>query len=117
MTGTAHKIQGTRERIAVTRPQQFVGTISQMVAALTHCVTASRLQEIGSSIPKVVILTGDEDNLVDPSNSVYMSKCMPEAEFIQWEKTGHAIQMQWSDRFNELLEKTFKDGRRRLRGE
>jgi len=36
---------------------------------------------------------------------------MPEAEFHCWEKTGHGISSQWKARFNELLEKTFEEGR------
>lgn len=38
---------------------------------------------------------------------------MPQAEFLQWEETGHAIHAQWPTRFNELLERTFKEGAER----
>lgn len=88
-----------------------------MAAALTHYVSPDRLAKISSNIPKVTIVTGDNDNLVDPSHSFYMKKHMPEAEFIQWENTGHAIHMQWPTRFNDLLENAFREGRRRLEGE
>ena len=105
-----------RKRIAATRPQQFMGTISQMAAALTHHVTADRLAKISSSIPRVTIVTSDDDFLVHPSNSFRLKEHMPEANFIQWENTGHALHVQWSERFNTLLESTFQEGRRRLGG-
>ena len=87
---------------------------SQMVAGITHRVSKERLRKIAETIPKVLILTGDEDHLVDPSNSVYLKSCMPEAEFIQWEHTGHGLHMQWRDRFNTLVERVVKEGRERL---
>ena len=92
-----------------------MGTFSQMAAGLTHHVAPARLRRIAQTVPKVLILTGDEDNLVRPSNSVYIKSHMPEAEFIQWEKTGHGIHIQHKDRFNELLERVFAEGRQKVR--
>lgn len=88
-----------------------MGTLSQMAAALTHYVSTTRLAKISSSIPKVLIITGDQDHLVRPSNSSYMKKYMPEAELLEWVDTGHAIQVQQMDRFNGTLERVFKEGR------
>ncbi|KAI0340512.1 alpha/beta-hydrolase [Trametopsis cervina] len=102
-----------RRRIATTRPQKFIGHVSQMAAALTHHVTPERLREISRSIPKVLILTGDEDNLVRPTGSYRLKESMPEAELIEWEKSGHGLSMQHNKRFNELLERVFKEGRQR----
>lgn len=84
-----------------------------MSAGLTHHVTSQRLSKISSSIPKVVIVTGDQDNLVAPSNSVYLKKHMKEAEYVVFEDTGHVIHTQRNERFNELLERVFKEGRER----
>lgn len=97
----------------MTRPQKLVGHVSQMLAGLTHHVSPARLREISAKIPKVLILTGDEDNLIRPSGSFHLKSHMPEAEFIQWEKTGHGIHMQHRKRFNELLERVFIEGRQR----
>jgi hypothetical protein len=83
-----------------------------MAAALTHHVSVSRLLSISTSIPKVLIVTGDQDNLVDTRNSYYMKEHMPEAEFIQWENTGHGIHLQRTVWFNALLEKVFKESKR-----
>ncbi|OSX56246.1 hypothetical protein POSPLADRAFT_1050769 [Postia placenta MAD-698-R-SB12] len=93
-----------RKRIELTRPQKPVGAISQMIAGLTHSVSPERLRTIAASIPKVLIVTGDQDNLINPSNSLYMKEHMPEAELVQWKNTGHGFQVQYRDRFHELLE-------------
>ncbi|KAI0093979.1 alpha/beta-hydrolase [Irpex rosettiformis] len=100
-----------RRRIQLTRPQKFVGHVSQMVAGLTHYVSPDRLRQISKNIPKILILTGDDDHLVRPSGSVHLKEHMPEAEFVQWEKTGHAIHMQHVKRFNGLLERVFAEGK------
>jgi len=103
-----------RHRIDITKPQTFFGSISQMAAAMTHHVTPDRLSQISKSIGKVLILTGDEDHLVDPSNSYYLKQHMPDAELVHFEGTGHGIHIQRKQRFNALLEKTFQEGQERL---
>ena len=106
-------LQGYRSRIAVTRPQTPLGSVSQMAAAMTHRVSPDRLRQISSIIPKVLIVTGTTDNLVDPANSHFLKEHMPEAELIVKEGAGHGITMQYRDWLNELLEKTFNDSRER----
>ncbi|KAJ3559884.1 hypothetical protein NM688_g69 [Phlebia brevispora] len=103
-----------RKRMDVTRPQTFMGTISQMAAGLTHYMSPDRLRRISKSVPKVLILTGDEDHLVRPSNSIHLKQHMPEAELVEWERTGHGIHVQWKKRFNDLLERVFEEGRQRV---
>lgn len=85
-----------------------------MSAGITHHVSPERLRAISRNIPRITIVTGDNDNLVDPRNSEHLSKHMPEAHFEKWEGTGHGIHGQWPERFNKLLDDTFKDGRRRV---
>ncbi|KAH9050911.1 Alpha/Beta hydrolase protein [Lactarius deliciosus] len=99
------------ERAAMTRAPKPLGLVSQMSAGLTHHVEAERLAQISKSIPKVLILTGDQDHLVRPSNSAYLSKHMPEAEYVVWKETGHAVHLQHAERFNSLLERVFLEGR------
>lgn len=91
-----------------------MGHISQMSAGITHHVAPARLRTISHSVPRITIVTGDVDNLVDPRNSEWLSQHMPEAHSEKWEKTGHGIHGQWPERFNKLLEDTFKDGRKRV---
>lgn len=104
------------ERAAVTRVQKPLGSVSQMWAGFTHHVEAERLAQICKTIPKVLILTGDQDHLVRPSNSAYLSRHMPEAEYIVWKDTGHVVSMQHVERFNTLLERVFLEGSARLEG-
>ncbi|KAF5336997.1 hypothetical protein D9611_002917 [Ephemerocybe angulata] len=104
-------------RIEITKPQLFLGHISQMCSGLTHHVSPERLRIISASIPKVLILTGDEDSLVNPANSFRLKASMPEAELVQWEETGHGINNQRARRFNEALEKTWEEGKRRVEEE
>lgn len=85
-----------------------------MSAGLTHNVTPTRLASISSTIPKVMIVTGDQDNLVAPENSAYLAKHMKEAEYIVFEGTGHAVHAQRKKRYNELLEKVFSEGREKV---
>ena len=105
-------MQSFLRRVLITKPQELMGHISQMAAALTHHVSPARLAAISKSIPKVVIITGDEDNLVLPSHSLELKASMPEAELIQWEGTGHAINSRVK-MFNALLEETFEEARQK----
>ena len=104
------------ERAALTRLQKPLGSVSQMWAALGHHVGVERLAQISNTIPKVLILTGDQDHLVRPSNSVYLSEHMPEAELVEWEDTGHVVNAQHVERFHTLLERVFLEGLARLEG-
>ena len=95
---------------ALTRAQKPLGSVWQMWAGLTHHVEAERLAQISNTIPKVLILTGDQDHLVRSSNSAYLSKHMPEAEYVVWKDTGHVLNVQHVVRFNTLLERVFHEG-------
>ncbi|KAH6888355.1 alpha/beta-hydrolase [Coprinopsis sp. MPI-PUGE-AT-0042] len=101
-------------RISITTPQLFLGHVSQMAAALTHYVSPSRLSTISQQIPKVAIVTGDTDTLVNPQHSFDIKKSMPEAEFIQWKDTGHGIHHHRAKLFNALLERTWVEGAKRV---
>ncbi|KAI0084014.1 alpha/beta-hydrolase [Irpex rosettiformis] len=102
-----------RRRMTVTRPPTFIGSVSQMAAALTHNVSPERLNGISRTIPKVTIVIGDEDHLVRVSNSFHLQRHMPEAEFVQWNGTGHGVPAQQRKRFNVLLERVFAEGKQR----
>ena len=88
-----------------------------MWAALFHYVSPERLAEINASIPKILILTGDNDHMVDPSNSFKLASAMPDAEFIQWEETGHGIVAQWPKRVARVLQRVFEEGSARVKAE
>jgi pimeloyl-ACP methyl ester carboxylesterase len=93
-------------RAAITKPQGFMGHVSQMAAGLTHSVDEEGLRKISESIPKVTIVTGDEDQLVRPQMSREMKAAMGSAELVEWAGTGHALHCQWAKRFNGVVERT-----------
>ena len=100
--------------MAVQRRQGLIGTLSQMAAGTTHHCTPEKLRKIAESMPKIWILTGDEDNLIYPSNSFWLHKHMPEAEFEQWTHSGHGVISQHSERFNKRLEEVIQEAKRRI---
>ncbi|KAI9510290.1 Alpha/Beta hydrolase protein [Russula earlei] len=104
------------KRASVTRIQTPQGFLWQTWAGFTHHVQAERLTQISKTVPKVLILTGDEDHLVRPSNSAYLKRHMPEAEYIVWKDTGHIVSGQHVERFNTLLERVFVEGQDKLEG-
>ncbi|KAI0302407.1 alpha/beta-hydrolase [Multifurca ochricompacta] len=104
------------QRAAVTRIQKPLGALSQMWAGFTHHVQPKRLVQISKTIPKVLILTGDQDHLIRPSNSAYLKKHMAEAEYVVWKDTGHVVSAQHVERFNAILERVFLEGQARLEG-
>ena len=91
-----------------------MGAISQMCAGFTHHVSRERLRTISKSLPKILILTGDDDNLVKPRNSAHLASCMPEAEYIVWEETGHAVSVQREKEFHYTIERVVDEGRHKV---
>jgi len=85
-----------------------------MAAGATHHCTPEKLRKIAESIPKIWILTGDEDNLIYPSNSFWLHKHMPDAEFEQWTHSGHGLLSQHPERFNKRLDEVIQDAKRRI---
>ena len=85
-----------------------------MAAGLTHRVSGDRLREISRLIPKVIIVTGDEDHLVHPQRSRFIKANMPEAELVEFSGTGHAIYIQRVKELNEIIARAIREGRSRL---
>ena len=85
-----------------------------MAAGSTHYVAPSRLRNLSATIPKVLILTGDQDNLINPRHSVNLKKHIPEAEYVVFEGTGHVVHAQRKKRFNALLERIVSEARERV---
>lgn len=105
--------QNFLRRYHLARPQQFIGVISQMAAGLTHRVSEDRLREISMLIPKVLIMTGDEDHLVDPQRSRFIKENMPEAELVEFSGTGHGLLLQRTKEANEMVARAIREGRSR----
>jgi len=100
-------------RAVTSRRQTAMAALSQISACFTHHVSADRLRAISSHVPKVLIVSGDEDYLVDVRNSAYLASAMPEAEYIVLPETGHGLCIQQQQTFNRLIERVVKEGRER----
>lgn len=115
--------QGFLFRFSVIKPQLLRGYLSQIVAGLTHSVSPERLAFIAANIPKIGIVTGDNDHLVHPSGSESIKLAMNRAlvnedqqdikrvELLKFEGAGHAIHIQNEAEFNELIDRCAKEGR------
>ncbi|TRM59053.1 Alpha/Beta hydrolase protein [Schizophyllum amplum] len=108
-------------RISNTRPQQLMGHISQMIAALSHYVDDSRLAAIGKNIGAkekgwIGVVCGDEDHLVLKSNSLRIVAGLRSsgdndiAEYEEWPVTAHGIHVQRRKRFCALIERGVAEG-------
>jgi len=98
-------------RVAASRPQPPLGAISQMAAGLSHYVSPDRLRTIASTIPKVIIASGDEDNLVAVGKSAYLHAHLPGSEYVVFPQTGHGLCVQQFKKFNALVERAVQEGR------
>lgn len=67
-------LQEYKHRFQLSRPQPLRSNLAQSLAALTHHVSPSRLRMINDQVPKIVVLTGDEDSLVRVGESVRLVK-------------------------------------------
>ena len=74
-----------------------------MSACLTHHVPSKDLKRINDLVPKIAIITGDWDQIVNPSHSKHMHKMMPDALYEVWKDAGHAIHIQFPFTFNKFL--------------
>ncbi|XP_006459756.1 hypothetical protein AGABI2DRAFT_67658 [Agaricus bisporus var. bisporus H97] len=99
-------------RVAITKKQRLKGHVSQMVAGLTHHVSAERLRQIGEGVGRVAIVVGDEDHLVWREGSRRLKEGMGKVVLEEWRNTGHGIHVQRWREFNQLVERTIRTGAR-----
>lgn len=81
-------------RFGFTRRPTLYGAMAQIRAVITHRVTITELTKINKDIPAITILTGDDDNLVNPGNSVHLAQHMTRATYTKFEGAGHALPAQ-----------------------
>jgi len=110
-------------RIAYAPPQPLLGALSHIVAATTHYVAPARLGRIAQTVPKVSVVSADEDYLIASAGSVRLidgllgessgkkeGQNLTNVESVKWKNTGHAAQIQWPGKFNVMLERIFHEG-------
>lgn len=68
--------------------------ISHLLQVFTHRITPAELKQINEAIPKITIMSGDHDNLVNPGNSKHLKQHLPAAELHLIQGGGHAMTIQ-----------------------
>ncbi|KAJ1555748.1 hypothetical protein HK405_013690 [Cladochytrium tenue] len=92
-----------KERFQKTGLQNKVGRAGQQSACLTHNMTPARLTDIRHSNFPILVLCGDEDNvLIQPTSSEYLASQL-HARLELFHGGGHAIRLQFPDIHNKLL--------------
>nr|CAG8497874.1 3203_t:CDS:10 [Entrophospora candida] len=106
-TNRERVVESMVQRISNTRIQPVRGAIGQISACLRHYVSSERLRIIQDKIPKILVVTGNLDNFVRPSNSFYLAEEL-NADFEYFEGSGHVIPGEQPERYNSLLEEHFR---------
>ncbi len=81
-------------------------TTRQMLAVALHA-TESRL---GAIATPTLVLTGDQDRLVNPGNSSYLARRIPNARLVELRGAGHCFPLEREDDTVGVLEDWFASG-------
>ncbi|KAL8292345.1 hypothetical protein RQP46_001811 [Phenoliferia psychrophenolica] len=106
-----------KRRVEVNKLQTTPGKIGQMAAVLGHRVPAAKLKLISESIPKVAIIVGDKDELIDPQRGHELHEMLPGSEFKLVEGGGHALLSQICDEYNSWIEHVVADAKEHVAAE
>ncbi|KAF2075411.1 hypothetical protein CYY_003290 [Polysphondylium violaceum] len=92
-----------------TDPQPTLPAVAGHIrAVMTHRVSEKRLNEIKESKIPILIMTGTKDDLVKSSNSYHLSKVLEPVDFIVYENSGHCINIENYDDFNNAIISHFR---------
>mmetsp|Transcript_4585 Transcript_4585/g.6835 ORF Transcript_4585/g.6835 Transcript_4585/m.6835 type:complete len:419 (-) Transcript_4585:105-1361(-) len=80
-----------------------VGVVSQILAVVSHYVSWDRLKQLRSYNLQVLVVSGDQDNLVNPSNSRMLSDIL-DGRWLHFKDGGHGVNEQYADKVNEAIE-------------
>lgn len=94
------------------RPQSLWGELGQTCAALFHSCSPQALSRLRSMLgpAKVMILTGDMDELMSVEKSVELHQDLPGSELVVWSGGGHALCAQMEKDHNLLIERVMREG-------
>ncbi|KAH9812755.1 alpha/beta hydrolase [Melampsora americana] len=86
----------------IMRPQSSLAELSQTAAALFHSCSSQSLIRLRKSLgkAKIMILTGDEDLLMNVSKSIELHQDLKDSELIIWKGGGHALCAQMEKEHN-----------------
>lgn len=98
-------------RVEVGKPQTFAGRVGQLAAVLTHRVAPEQLAKIAQSIPKISIIHGDQDFLIDHHHATELHENLKGSEYQLVVGGGHALPHQIYDEYNAFVVRSIKEGR------
>eukprot|EP00753_Platysulcus_tardus_P005741 PLAT13671.1.p1 GENE.PLAT13671.1~~PLAT13671.1.p1 ORF type:complete len:478 (+),score=211.71 PLAT13671.1:44-1435(+) len=78
------------ERAKLGARPTLVSVIGQVMGTLTHNVSLQRLQRLRYSRTRVLVVVGDNDNMVRLSNSPALARLV-DARFVRFDACGHAV--------------------------
>lgn len=79
------------KRYHLARKQPFSGRIGQLGAAIGHSVSKGQLAELAKLIPRIGVITGDSDSLINPRRSNDLAAMLPGSELVICKDAGHAL--------------------------
>ncbi|EFP92022.1 uncharacterized protein PGTG_17853 [Puccinia graminis f. sp. tritici CRL 75-36-700-3] len=102
------------QRVRKTRKQPASGVVGQLSAALSHSCPTASLARIARELEpaKVLVLTGDLDQLINPLRSIELHQALPNSEYLLIPGAGHAICSQLPEQSNNILERVMDEGNR-----
>ncbi|KAJ3396728.1 hypothetical protein HDU92_002094 [Lobulomyces angularis] len=97
-------IENSFVRAKLTKPTTLKGLLNQVKSVGNHFVSTDRLNALRDAPHlRILVCTGDTDNLVRPSNSKHLSTHLG-AKLIIYEDSGHSLLQQHTVRYNKMIQ-------------
>ncbi|KAA1134751.1 hypothetical protein PGTUg99_000470 [Puccinia graminis f. sp. tritici] len=95
------------------REQPYLAFGGHFYAAMMHHCSYGKLEKIATDLhpAKILVITGDSDELVLPKRSPELHEHLPGSELIVVRNAGHALPYQISDEFNAIMDRVIKEGK------
>ncbi|GAA5989855.1 hypothetical protein JCM5350_006588 [Sporobolomyces pararoseus] len=93
-------------RYNIGKRQPLSGRLGQLAAVLSHRVSASRLNQLATSLPstsRIAIIHGTEDNLIHVNRGKELHKGLPGSTLKIVQGGGHALPSQITKEYNEWI--------------
>ncbi|KAM0753340.1 alpha/beta-hydrolase [Meredithblackwellia eburnea MCA 4105] len=97
------------KRAQETKSVTAAGKLGQFSAVTSHYVSPWKLSSILSTIPRVHIIVGDEDQLIAPIRSKQLHAMIPGSTLRWVEGGGHTLPIQFESEYHEWLEAVFQE--------
>jgi pimeloyl-ACP methyl ester carboxylesterase len=94
------------------REQAPLGFLGHFHAAMMHHCSYDKLNKIASELSpaKILVITGDTDELVLPKRSLELHQHLPGSELIVIKGAGHALSYQITEEFHQILDRVVEEG-------